>query len=113
MDSDRRVSGPRLSRAEQETIARWDEQDQTITLSTASPIVKRQLERKGYVWRADSPFGWRIDGLPREALQFRKLAGGRVVKRKGSATAFGHGPSRTIAPQGDLDGRQPPPRILR
>jgi hypothetical protein len=42
----------RLTKAERETIIRWDEEDRTVIVYTASPPVMRKLERAGQVaWR--------------------------------------------------------------
>jgi len=41
-----------LTKAEKETIIRWDEEDRTVIVYTASQSVMRKLERAGQVaWR--------------------------------------------------------------
>lgn len=71
---------PKLSRAEQETIIRWDEDDQRVNIYTASLRVKARLEKRGYVFTADRPFGWRTVAAPRSATFRRVNSDGSIVK---------------------------------
>jgi len=66
---------PMLSRAEQETILRWDDETATLDIYTASPRVALRLQRRGY---ALAPIGtpargWRLQGVPLSALTFRRI----------------------------------------
>ena len=75
-------------KCEQETILRWDEDKRALIIYTASPKVRRKLERLGYrmeVYHRDprgNATGWSC-GAPLEALTFRKLVDGQLPKRKG------------------------------
>lgn len=50
------------TRAEQETILRWDAEDRRVHLYTASPVVARKWARLGHILTphgpADAPTGW-------------------------------------------------------
>lgn len=48
-----------LTRAEQETILRWDAEDKRVLIYTADPAVRRKLERQGYALEAVGTHGWR------------------------------------------------------
>ena len=74
---------PLFTREERETLIRWDDGGDTATVYSASPVVKRQLERKGYVFRELSPQSW-VGEVPKRAVGFRRLVGGRLPKRPAS-----------------------------
>jgi len=62
------------SKAEQETIIRWDEDTATLDIYTASAVVARRLMAVGYPLEPRAG-GWR-GTAPLEALQFRPLVRG-------------------------------------
>jgi hypothetical protein len=65
---------PRYTRAEQETIIRFDEEDRTLDIYTASARVARQLQRRGYPMLplTNPSHGWRARGISPTALTFRR-----------------------------------------
>jgi hypothetical protein len=75
------------TKAEQETIIRWDQEERVLHLYTAYPSDARKWERLGYSvevcgrTQAGEARGWRAQA-PLEALRLRKLVGGQVVKRR-------------------------------
>jgi hypothetical protein len=75
------------TKAEQETILRFDQEDRILHLYTACPAAARKWERLGYAvqicgrTQAGEPRGWR-SRAPLEALRLRKLVDGQVVKRQ-------------------------------
>ena len=75
-------------KAEQETIVRWDQEEQVAYLYTAHPAQARRWERLGYpveVYGRDregAPTGWEAK-TPPEAVKFRPLVDGKVKKRRG------------------------------
>lgn len=84
-------------KAEQETITRWDEEERVADLYTAYLPQARQWERLGYpvevsdLDRHGNPRGWKAR-VPKEAIRFRKVQAGQVVKRRGHGKGkpFGH-----------------------
>ncbi len=76
------------TRAEEETICRWDEEERVADLYTAYLPQARQWERLGYpvevsdLDRQGNPRGWKAR-VPKEAIRFRKVQAGQVVKRRG------------------------------
>lgn len=56
------------TKAEQETVIRWDEDERVLWIWTTSPVVRRRLERRGY--RFDDR-GYARG--PVKALTFRRL----------------------------------------
>lgn len=65
---------PRLTRVEQETIVRWDEEDKTLDIYTASERFATQLMRRGYKLELVRPgWGWRLKNVPLSALTFRRI----------------------------------------
>ena len=64
---------PILTRAERETIIRWDDDGRTLDIYTASPLVARRLIKRGYPMQPEKPWGWRAKGVPLKALSFRRL----------------------------------------
>ena len=86
--ADRQRRRRSVTRAEQETIARYDEEERLLHIYTANQAVARRLGKLGYTFevahldRHGEPTGWEAEA-PVEALRFRKLEGGTVAKRKG------------------------------
>ena len=76
------------TKAEQETTIRWDQEEQVAHLYTAHQVQANQWIRLGYPVEAfgrdqtGNPRGWRAK-VPVEAIRFRKLQDGAVVKRRG------------------------------
>ena len=76
------------SKAEQETIYRWDQDERVAHLYTAALVVRRYWERMGYDIEvvsfdaAGEPTGWQSTA-PIEAIRLRRLVNGRIVKRAG------------------------------
>lgn len=64
---------PKLTKAEKETIVRWDELDRTLDIYTASETFAKKLQKRGYNMQADKPWGWRVKGIPLKAISFRRL----------------------------------------
>ena len=75
------------TKAEAETILRWDQEERVLHLYTAHAPEARKWERRGYVvevcgrTQAGEPRGWRARA-PLEALRLRKLVNGQVAKRR-------------------------------
>jgi hypothetical protein len=75
------------SKAEQETILRFDQEERVLHLYTAYPPEARKWERLGYAvevcgrTQAGEPRAWRAQ-TPLEALRLRKVVDGEVVKRR-------------------------------
>ena len=75
------------TKAEQETIIRYDQEERVLHLYTAFPPEARKWERLGYAvevcgrTQAGEPRGWRAQA-PLEALRLRKLVEGEVAKRR-------------------------------
>ena len=76
-----------MIKTEQETIIRWDEDDQVADCYTAHAAQARRWEKQGYpVEVADrdaggNPTGWRCS-VPKAAIRFRRVRDGEVVRRK-------------------------------
>lgn len=76
-----------MTKAEQETTIRWDEEEQIAHLYTAVAAQARRWTKQGYpVEVADcdaggTPRGWWCR-VPKEAIRFRRVKDGAVVKRK-------------------------------
>ncbi len=76
------------TKAEQETTIRWDQEDRTAHLWTAYEPDAREWEQAGYPVRVDGrdregrPTGWATQ-LPAEAIRYRRVQDGQVVKRRG------------------------------
>ena len=74
------------TKAEQETILRWDQDERVLHLYTAYPAEARKWEGLGYAvelfsWnQAGEPRSWRAEA-PLEAVRLRRLVDGQVVKR--------------------------------
>lgn len=78
------------SKAEQETIIRWDQEDPDADLYTAHPAQARRWAKQGYpveVVDCDgdgNDRGWRCR-VPKDAVRFRRVQDGQVVKRRTGA----------------------------
>ena len=76
-----------MTKAEQETIIRWDEEDQMADLYTAHPAQARRWSKQGYPVEVQdrdaggTPRGWQCS-VPKEAIRFRRVRDGQVVRRK-------------------------------
>lgn len=76
------------TKAEQETIIRWDQEEQVAHLYTAHQVQANQWIRLGYPVEVSdrdqegNPRGWTAK-VPVEAIRFRKVQDGQVVKRRG------------------------------
>jgi hypothetical protein len=74
------------TKAEQETILRWDQEERILHLYTAYAGDARRWERLGYrvdvcgLTRTGEPTGWRAQA-PLEALRLRRLVDGKVARR--------------------------------
>lgn len=79
---------PILSKAERETIVRFDDSEKTCDIYTASPVIHRRLLKRGYPMVAEHPFGWRARAVPLKALSFRKLES--LTKAQGAARRRGN-----------------------
>ena len=64
----------RVSRGEQETILRWDEEERLLHVWTASRKVARRLERKGYRLTRTRPGSGMQATVSLKAIIFRPLA---------------------------------------
>ena len=79
-----------MTKAEQETTIRWDEEEQIAHLYTAVAGQARRWTKQGYpVEVADrdaggTPRGWWCS-VPKEAIRFRRVRDGQVVKRRTGA----------------------------
>ena|SRR5438093_6906194 len=103
------------TKAEQETIIRWDQEERVLHLYTAYPAEATKWERLGYSvevcgrTNAGEPRGWQARA-PLEALRLRRLVNGQVASRR-RGHSFGVG-GRTLAPS-DPRNPQERPRGLR
>ena len=85
-----RFDTAKATKTEQETIIRWDQEDPQADLYTAHPAQARRWEKLGYpVEVSDSdtsgkPRGWCYQ-VPKEAVRFRRVEDGQVVKRRTGA----------------------------
>ena len=76
-----------MTKAEQETIIRWDQVDEVADLYTAHPAQARRWIKQGYpveVSQCDSagePCAWRCT-VPKDAVRFRQVRNGQVVRRR-------------------------------
>jgi hypothetical protein len=103
-----------ISKAEQETIVRWDQDERVLYLYTAYTAEARKWDRLGYAVEvygrtpAGEPRGWRAQA-PLEALRLRRLVDGKVQRRR-RGRSLGVGPRKLAAsehrtPQERLPGR--------
>ena len=78
-----------MTKAEQETIVRWDQEERVAHLWTAYEPDARAWHRAGYaprVFQSDSeglPVSWRAE-VPVEAIRWGRVQDGAVVKRRGN-----------------------------
>jgi hypothetical protein len=88
------------TKAEQETIIQWDQEERILHLYTAYPAEAKKWVRLGYgveVYgrtQAGQPRSWRARA-PLEALRLRKLVDGQLAKRR-RGHSFGL-PARKLA----------------
>jgi hypothetical protein len=74
------------TKAEQETILRWDQEERILHLYTAYAVEARRWKRLGYAVdvcgrsRTGEPLGWRATA-PLEALRLRRLVDGKISRR--------------------------------
>jgi hypothetical protein len=84
-----------MTKAEQETIVRWDQDERVMNLYTAYAADARKWARLGYPveissrTQAGEPRSWRAK-VPLDALTFRKLTNGEVARRR-RGRSFGLG----------------------
>jgi len=77
-----------MTKAEQETIIRWDQQDRLAHLWTAYEPDARRWQRAGYgvstetTDRSGQPTSWSAR-VPVGAIRYRPVRDGHLVKRKG------------------------------
>ncbi|HLE81156.1 MAG TPA: hypothetical protein VJA25_07675 [Dehalococcoidia bacterium] len=76
-----------LSRAEQESLIRWDEDSPTATVYTACARIARRWEKQGIPMQpvgtvASVVISWEGQ-VPKAAVKVRKVRQGVVVTRKG------------------------------
>jgi hypothetical protein len=76
-----------VTKAEQETVIRWDQAERMLYLYTAYPADARKWARLGYSveifgrTQSGEPRSWKAKA-PLEALTFRKLTNGQVARRR-------------------------------
>ena len=76
------------TQAEQETTIRWDQEERVAHLYTARQVQADRWIRLGYPVevfgrdRQGKPRGWAAQ-VPMEAIRFRRVQDGAVVKRRG------------------------------
>jgi hypothetical protein len=103
-----------ITKAEQETILRWDQEERVLHLYPAYPAAARRWERLGYavdvcgLTRTGEPLGWRAQA-PLEALRLRRLMDGKVARRP-RGPGFAVRPHKFAVPehrsgQGHIRGR--------
>jgi len=78
-------AGGSMTKSEQETIVRYDQQERILHLYTAYPADARRWGKLGYNviverWRDGQPSGWHARA-PVAALRLRRLLNGQVRKR--------------------------------
>ena len=96
-----------MTKAEQETVIRWDQDERLAHLWTAYEPDARRWERLGYsvrvfqTGRDGQPRSWSAE-VPMEAVRWRPLENGRVKRRRG------HRKGRVFVAQPDeLVGAEP------
>jgi hypothetical protein len=98
-----------MTKAEQETIVRWDPSSPTIEMGTANPRVAQGWSKLGFDVRIQdrakdgTPRFWRTEG-PRNCIRFRRVANGQIVKRANAGknlSMYRNDPGRTRAAKGD------------
>jgi len=77
-----------MTKSEQETIIRWDQEERVAHLWTAYEPDAERWVRAGYpvtVYRRDKdgrPVSWAAE-VPLDAIRWRRVEDGQVVKRQG------------------------------
>lgn len=75
-----------MTKAEQETMIRFDRSEPVVSLWTANPAEARRWERLGYEVRVyrftqdGRPQSWQTEG-PAGCVRLRRVAHGKIVKR--------------------------------
>jgi hypothetical protein len=96
------------TKAEQETIIRWDQDERVLHLYTACPREARKWERLGYAvevygrTQTGEPRGWRAQA-PLEALRLRRVVNGSVAMRRRGRS---FGPERRKLAASEASSRQ-------
>ena len=91
-----------MTKAEQETIIRWDQEERVVHFYTAYPAEARKWVRLGYQveiysrTQAGQPRSWRAQA-PIEALRLRRLVNGQTVSRR-RGRSLGIGGRKLAAP---------------
>ena len=79
-----------MSRAERETVIRWDCEDRRPVMYTADPVQARRWSRLGYAVRVmddardGTPRSWTVTGAV-GCVRFRRVRDGVMVKRASGA----------------------------
>ena len=79
-----------MSRAERETVIRWDCEDRRPVMYTADPVQARRWTRLGYAVRVmdaardGTPRSWTVTGAV-GCVRFRRVKDGAMVKRANGA----------------------------
>jgi hypothetical protein len=74
------------TKAEKETILRWDQEERVLHLYTVYAVEARRWERLGYAvdvcgrTRTGEPTGWQAPA-PLDAVRLRRLVDGKVARR--------------------------------
>ena len=68
----------KLTRAEQETIVRWDRSEPVAEVWTADPTTKRRLEKRGHQMVVKGG-GW-VCRLPLKCISFRRVRQTKVER---------------------------------
>jgi hypothetical protein len=77
-----------MTKSEQETVIRWDQEERIAHLWTAYEPDAERWVRAGYpvtVYRRDKdgrPVSWAAE-VPLDAIRYRRVEDGQVVKRRG------------------------------
>lgn len=75
-----------MTKAEQETILRFDRSEPVVSMWTANPAEARRWKKLGYdvrvfrFTREGRPQSWHAEG-PAGCLRLRRVANGRIVRR--------------------------------
>ncbi len=101
-----------MTKAEQETIIRWDREDRSVEMWTADQAEARRWQKLGYdltiIRRPGdgAPTGWRATG-PASCIRFRRVANGRLVKRANAGQNLSN--HRQVRDRTSRAGSQVPP----
>jgi hypothetical protein len=93
-----------MTKSEQETVIRWDQEERIAHLWTAYEPDAERWVRAGYpvtVYRRDQdgrPVGWAAE-VPLDAIRYRRVEDGQVMKRPGhrKGRVFGRRRDQLIA----------------